>query len=451
MLYSLHKNITTSTGIEHSLTALRNIISQRIQLHLQDQYLPFHELVMQPFQSDGFKEKIMDVVPQLSNPHEWTILLLALVPHISPDFFESIMSEQLPAGGDFPLVGGVKATNQRSMLPTGETAQFIIAGTNVEERLQVQHYFSENHFFFRESILWLEPVKEGEPLMSGRIILAQDMVDKLLLGKTSTPRFGLDFPAKRIHTFMNWSDLVLPNRTAQQVEDIIIWLKHHHLIAEDENLKRKIKPGYRVLFYGPSGTGKTLTASLIGKEFQKEVYRIDLSQVVSKYIGETEKNLENVFRRAESKDWILFFDEADALFGKRTNVQSSHDKYANQEISYLLQRVEDYPGLMILASNFRHNLDDAFVRRFHAVIHFPLPNTEERHLLWKKSLPQSLPLHTAVDLYAVAEKYELTGASIINAVQFAVLQCFARNSKELQHADLMDGIRKELMKEEKSA
>jgi hypothetical protein len=447
----LHKNLTSAAEIEASLAHLRRIIGHRMQLHANEQNLSTGQWLQQLYDGDLLNHHISNHFPQLLHPQEWVILMLSLAPHISPHFYESIIAEFIPAGGDFPLVGGVKATNQRSMLPTGETAQFIIAGTNVEERLQVQHYFSENHFFFRESILWLEPVKEGEPLMSGRIILAQDMVDKLLLGKTSTPRFGLDFPAKRIHTFMNWSDLVLPNRTAQQVEDIIIWLKHHHLIAEDENLKRKIKPGYRVLFYGPSGTGKTLTASLIGKEFQKEVYRIDLSQVVSKYIGETEKNLENVFRRAESKDWILFFDEADALFGKRTNVQSSHDKYANQEISYLLQRVEDYPGLMILASNFRHNLDDAFVRRFHAVIHFPLPNTEERHLLWKKSLPQSLPLHTAVDLYAVAEKYELTGASIINAVQFAVLQCFARNSKELQHADLMDGIRKELMKEEKSA
>jgi SpoVK/Ycf46/Vps4 family AAA+-type ATPase len=315
----------------------------------------------------------------------------------------------------------------------------------------VQFYFSEDHFFFRESILWLEPVKEGEPVMSGRIILAQDVVDKILLGRESAPRFGVDFPAKRITTQMNWNDLVLPNKTSQQVTDIVTWLKHHHKISADENLKRKIKPGYRVLFYGPSGTGKTLTAGLIGKQFEKEVYRIDLSQVVSKYIGETEKNLESVFKRAESKDWILFFDEADALFGKRTNVQSSHDKYANQEISYLLQRVEDYPGLMILASNFRHNLDDAFVRRFHAVIHFPIPNAQERYVLWQKSLPDSLTSNSSVDLYQLADKYELTGASILNAVQFAVLQCYARNTTELQQADLLDGIRKELMKEEKSA
>ncbi len=450
MLYSLHKNIHTST-LDVALADLNLIISQRLQTHFHQQQLQLQQWLKERFNGELYKQEIGKHIPQINNTDEWIILLLALVPHVSPDFFESIIQEQLPGGGDFSLFGGVRATNHRSMLPTGETAQFILAGSNIEDRLHVQRYFSEDHFFFRESILWLEPVKEGEPVMSGRIILAQDVVDKILLGKESAPRFGIDFPAKRISTQMNWNDLVLPNKTAQQVTDIITWLKHHHKLAADENLKRKIKPGYRVLFYGPSGTGKTLTAGLIGKEFNKEVYRIDLSQVVSKYIGETEKNLETVFKRAESKDWVLFFDEADALFGKRTNVQSSHDKYANQEISYLLQRVEDYPGLMILASNFRHNLDDAFVRRFHAVIHFPVPNSNERFVLWQKSLPESLTLDATVDLQQLAAKYELTGASILNAVQFAVLQCYARNSTELQQTDLLDGIRKELMKEEKSA
>lgn len=451
MLYTLHKNIAPSSAVESALADLRRIIAHRIQSHFSEQHLPFNNWLKQEFNGSMIKADIAQNIPQLSHPNEWIILMLALVPHISPDFFESIIAEQMPAGGDFPLFGGIKATNQRSMLPTGETVQFILAGTTVDERLNVQQFFSEEHFFFRENILWLEPVKEGEPVMSGRIIVAQDVVDKILLGRESVPRFGIDFPAKKIVTLMNWNDLVLPNRTAQQINDIVVWLKHHHLIADDENLKRKVKPGYRVLFYGPSGTGKTLTAALIGNEFKKDVYRIDLSQVVSKYIGETEKNLENVFRRAESKDWILFFDEADALFGKRTNVQSSHDKYANQEISYLLQRVEDYPGLMILASNFRHNLDDAFVRRFHAVIHFPLPNAQERCELWQKSLPHRMQLHQSVDILQLADKYELTGASIINAVQFAVLQCFARNDQQLHQTDLLDGIRKELMKEEKSA
>jgi SpoVK/Ycf46/Vps4 family AAA+-type ATPase len=221
-------------------------------------------------------------------------------------------------------------------------------------------------------------------------------------------------------------------------------------VQEDKNLGRKIKPGYRVLFYGPSGTGKTLTTALLGKQFGKDVYRIDLSQIVSKFIGETEKNLESVFRKAETKEWILFFDEADALFGKRTNVSSAHDKYANQEVSYLLQRVEDYPGLLILASNFKSNLDDAFLRRFHSLVHFPMPVAGERLLLWKKSMPDNLASDDSVNLELLARQYEMSGASILNAVHFATLQCYARNEAMIYQSDLLEGIKKEFFKEEKS-
>ncbi|MCK7559689.1 ATP-binding protein [Chitinophaga sedimenti] len=228
------------------------------------------------------------------------------------------------------------------------------------------------------------------------------------------------------------------------------WLQFQHQFKTDANLGRKIKPGYRALFYGPSGTGKTLTATLLGQQFQQEVYRIDLSQVVSKYIGETEKNPEKVFARAETKNWILFFDEADALFGKRTNVQSAHDRFANQEVSYLLQRVEDYPGLLILASNFKNNLDDAFLRRFHAIIHFPLPNEEERRQLWEKSLPASLQPSADIDLRQLAGRFELTGAAILNVMQHASLRAFSRADGQLQLNDVLEGVRKELGKEEKS-
>ncbi len=183
---------------------------------------------------------------------------------------------------------------------------------------------------------------------------------------------------------MRWEDLVLHQSTTAQVDDIRKWLEHGRTLESDPVLAKKIKKGYRVLFYGPPGTGKTLTASLLGSQFNKDVYRIDLSQVVSKYIGETEKNMEKVFPQAENKDWILFFDEADALFGKRSNVSSAHDKYANQEVSYLLQRVEDYAGLIILASNFKNNIDQAFIRRFNGIVHFPMPDAEERLSIWQK-------------------------------------------------------------------
>jgi SpoVK/Ycf46/Vps4 family AAA+-type ATPase len=214
-------------------------------------------------------------------------------------------------------------------------------------------------------------------------------------------------------------------------------------------MSKKIKPGFRALFYGPPGTGKTLTATLLGKHFNKEVYRIDLSQVVSKYIGETEKNLEKVFTKAEHKDWILFFDEADALFGKRSNVQNAHDKYANQEVSYLLQRVEDFPGIVILASNFKSNLDAAFIRRFNAIIHFPMPEVAERVQIWKCSLPSKATLAEDVDINAIARKFELSGSAIVSAIHYASLQTISKNSTVISKDDIFEGIKKEYQKEER--
>jgi hypothetical protein len=381
---------------------------------------------------------------------EATVLLLSLMPSILPAFYDKIIQQYLPAGGDFSDFGGARTGNHRGLIPTGETIQFILAGNDIDNRLQLQQLFAEDHFFFRSGILWLDPVKEGEPQMSGKVILAREWVDKMLFDKETSPRFGLDFPAKKIATTMHWDDVVLNWQTQKQITDLSMWLEYNGYVEKDTNLGRKIKPGYRVLFYGPSGTGKTLTAALLGKQFNKEVYRVDLSQIVSKFIGETEKNLETVFKKAENKDWILFFDEADALFGKRTNVSSAHDKYANQEVSYLLQRVEDYPGMLILATNFKSNLDDAFLRRFHALVHFPMPVMAERLMIWQKSMPANLLHHSSVSLEELARKYDMTGASILNAVHYAALQCFARSDSHIHQADLLDGIRKEYFKEEKS-
>lgn len=208
-----------------------------------------------------------------------------------------------------------------------------------------------------------------------------------------------------------------------------------------------IKPGYKALFHGPPGTGKTLTAALLGKQYNLDVYRVDLSMVISKYIGETEKNLEKVFRKAENKNWILFFDEADALFGKRTNISDAHDKYANQEISYLLQRLEEYPGLVILASNMRSNMDEGFTRRLQSIIHFQKPQYKERVRLWSNSFSDQCVPPAKNELERIAQQYELSGGSIINVVQYASLMALNRSENKIAADDLLQGIKKEYHKE----
>ncbi len=380
---------------------------------------------------------------------EYILLLLALAPHLQPNFFTQLISEHLPQGGDFPEFGGVKAANHRGILPTGETAQFVLAGDDLERRLEVQQLLSSEHWLYQKRILWLEPVREGEPAMSGRLVLDSEVVELLTTGTVSKPKFSSDFPAEYLHTDMVWSDLVLNPNTLSQIREIENWIKWNDELMNGLGMGRKVKPGYRAMFYGPPGTGKTLTATLLGKSTGKDVFRIDLSQVISKYIGETEKNLSKLFDKAEYKNWILFFDEADALFGKRTNVRDAHDKYANQEVAYLLQRVEGYNGLVILATNQRANVDEAFTRRFQTMVHFPLPRPEERFEIWNKSFPDKIEIAADVDLRQVAARYELTGAGILNVVHYCAIEALADESRRINRERLEAAILREFVKEGK--
>ncbi len=380
---------------------------------------------------------------------ELLVLLMALMPHIRPDFFDESVQKLLPVSGDFPEFGGARGKNFRGFLPTAETALFLLTGNNLEKRLMYQCIFDNDHLFSRQNVLWLEDVPAGEPRMSGRIILSPEYIELFTTGKVAHPKLSLDFPAQHLTTQMEWSDLVLSESTRQQIYELENWVKYHHTLMKDWGMNKKLKPGYRALFYGPPGTGKTLTASLLGKYTGLDVFKIDLSMVVSKFIGETEKNLSQLFNRAENKNWILFFDEADALFSKRTNVRDAHDKYANQEAAYLLQRIETFDGLVILATNFKNNIDDAFIRRFHTVIHFPPPTAAERLQIWKKGIPTNATLSNDVDLSSIAKKYELTGSSIMNVIHFACLQTLSQQSNEITNETLLSGIRKEYLKEGK--
>ena len=380
------------------------------------------------------------------NPSEQLLLLIAIAPHLQPDFFDQWITAQLPQAGDYPQIGGWRGTTHRGFLPTGETGLFLLGGIELAERFSYYKLFSEEHLFAQQGMLYLHPVPTGEPRMSGKLIMAQDSVDWFTQGQFSHPQFSINFPAQRLTTEMDWDDLVLNNQTQEQIHDLKAWIDHRATILDEWDMKKKLKLGYRVLFHGPPGTGKTLTASLLGKYTGKDVYKIDLSMVVSKFIGETEKNLANLFSRSESKGWILFFDEADALFGKRTNVRDAHDKYANQEVSYLLQRVENYDGLVILSSNLKSNIDDAFIRRFQAIVNFPMPNSKERLRLWKMAIPSQLNLDPSVNLTQLSTQYELSGADIINIVQYCCLQLLKQGQQKLNHKTMIAAIKREFSK-----
>jgi len=388
-------------------------------------------------------------LPRQLTKEEHLILLLALAPHILPNFLIETVSDSFPAGSEFPIFGGIKGKNHRGILPTGETVLFLFGGNNIEKRLQSLSYFSEEHLFSQYHIITLANTPGKEPKSSGVLTLADEVFQILTTGAVTPPKMSVSFPAKKLETQLTWNDLILEQNTLEDIQELESWLKHKDTILKDWGLANRIKPGYRVLFSGPPGTGKTLTATLLGKYTNRPVYRVDLSTIVSKYIGETEKNLANLFDTAANKDWILFFDEADAIFGKRTQVRDAHDKYANQEVSYLLQRVEDHSGLVILATNLKGNIDEAFTRRFQSICQFKKPGVTERLQLWKTNLPKKLPLASTVDLHTVAENYELTGANIVNIVQYCCLQVLKEKKTELDSSIILRGIKKEFKKENK--
>lgn len=381
---------------------------------------------------------------------ERLLLVLTLIPHVRPDMLDLLFTRNKNFDRGFTQFGGWKGQSHGGFLPTCETAAFIIAGADLERRFTLSRFLEGDSYLIEQGVISIEHKSPGEPFMSGALRMSTEYLNRLTSGVQHKPDYSINFPAKLITSKLSWDDLVLPVEVMIEIENIITWIKHSRTIMKDWGLERVIKPGYRSLFYGPPGTGKTLTASLIGATVGADVYRIDLSMVVSKYIGETEKNLANVFDQAQSKNWILFFDEADALFGKRTQANSSNDRYANQEISYLLQRVEDFPGVVILASNIKANIDEAFSRRFQSMVYFPMPDTEHRLELWKRILGNVNNLSLDISLENLAELYELSGGAITNVVRYGAINTLQMNRSELLEEDLLEGVTKELRKEGKT-
>lgn len=374
---------------------------------------------------------------------ERVVVMLALMPHTSPQSLDIFFVQNKNFDRQYTEFGGWKGLSHGGFLPTGETASFILAGEDLERKKEVIRMFQKDHWFYAQNILRLEGAGEGEPFLSGQLRPSEEFLSHVLLDREYKPDYNISFPAKRITTPLEWEDMILDYATLEALEEINTWIRHQHTIMEDWGLKRFLKPGYRALFYGPPGTGKTLAATLLGKKNDMDVYRVDLSMIVSKYIGETEKNLAKVFDMAENRNWILFFDEADALFGKRTSTNTSNDRHANQEVAYLLQRIEDFPGTVILATNLKSNIDEAFSRRFQSIIYFPMPDEELRAALWRSMLPKEWLGDDAEELIATAAQTELSGGSIANVVRRCAVTLIKAQKQMLNPVLLCDSIHRE--------
>lgn len=257
--------------------------------------------------------------------------------------------------------------------------------------------------------------------------------------------------ATAIQPRYEWDDIVLPDEKKQQLQHIAERVRHRGTVHRDWGFAEKLSrgKGLNVLFTGASGTGKTMAAEVLAKDLSLVLYQIDLSTVVSKYIGETEKHLSAIFREAEMSQNLLFFDEADSLFGKRTEVSDAHDHYANLEVNYLLQRIEQYEGLVVLSTNLQRNMDEAFLRRMHDVVDFPTPDERQREQIWRRHIPQAAPLDGDVDFGFLARQFKLTGGVIKNAVMTAAFLGASQAKKTIGMAEMIRAVRMELQKQGK--
>lgn len=438
------------------LAWLKNIIDMRVRQLREGQYDTIEELSQTPPLYRDYQGK-EDACPY----HNWLAinqvslaeriaLNLALSSQLAPQILDNLLIKNLYTEQLYSELGIIFDVNSKQPQPTWQTVAYLLDQDDLQNRLQLLQFINPQARLYQQDILEWQDHRINK-VYDVPLVLHQRAIQDWIYPASAPTLSDQGFPAQKIATELEWDDLVLDDAVKHQLKNIIYWLRWGSLLNEDIDLKKISRPGYRTLFYGPPGTGKTLTASLIGKLARRVVYRIDLSLIVSKWVGETEKNLARIFDQAENQNWILFFDEADALFSKRTEGGGVQERYANQEVSYLLQRIEDYDGLIILASNLKDNIDPAFIRRLQSMIYFPRPNESARLAIWRNSLPQGIPLDNKLDIASLARHYDLSGGEIVNIIREASLYALAMGQEqskdlEISRQNLFEAVRREKLK-----
>jgi DNA polymerase III delta prime subunit len=435
---------TNGAVIEAEIAWFRETVDLRLDLHAREAdgdllaSVPVPDLgdLPVPF-AEGVREAGLA-------PAERLVLMLALLPHLRPQTLDHFLIQNDASKRRFTEFGGAEGGTQHGFRPTRETALFLLAGENMDRRFAAMQLFApEAPLQARRILETSEEIGEAGPWAP--LTVSQRWIARLTTGTAAAPRFGPLFPAQLLETPYALKDVVVGQAVREELDDLLAWVRNEKLLMEDWGLRKHLKPGYRALFHGPPGTGKTMTVAVLGKELGLPVYRVDLSRVVSKWVGETEKNLGALFDQAADGDMLLFFDEADALFGRRGDTQSANDRHANQQIAYLLQRIEDCPGVVILASNLKANIDAAFARRFQAMVYFPMPDTAARLRLWQMAFADPrAKLAAGVSLEGLARRYELSGGEMINVLRRLSVHALIDDSGYVPETRIAEAIAREL-------
>lgn len=438
-------DINSIRYLEREMVWLRQCIEWRITLCLGRDEGPAEELpAPPPVKQDGTAFSEFIIKHNLS-AHERLVMALAMANRIKPNLLNRLADDPVI----FRAFKACRSERANSVVPTAETALYIIAGDDdTILRMQCQSIFEAEHLFYKQSVISLSEGGTGDSPFNGPLAISSSFYDLFTRNTYRRPRFSNEFPAHLLTTNLEWDDMLLMPFTQSRLEETKAYLQHFDTLINDWDMGKHSKPGCRILFYGDSGTGKTLAATLLGKHLNRDVYRVDISAVTSKYIGETSKRLESLFNIAESKGWIIFIDEGDALLGQRSAADSSHPNthYANQDTAFLLQRIENYDGIIIVATNLRNNIDRAFARRFQTMVRFQFPDHNIQYKLWMDNLPGKCPLAPGIDLMSIIQKYPLSPAAIINVIFRVSVLALQKGASTISAEDLMMCIKDEQVK-----
>lgn len=428
--------------LERDLDWLSTVIDRRIKSHFNGD-IPFRIAELPPpdlAESDSPWAAFL--VENEVGPALRIIFALALVPHLRPQLLDVLWLRHEVTQRGFTEFGGAAAPSGGAFLPTGQTAAFLLAGDDLAARFEVMRLIDEEALLGRGGVVRFTGIEDGGSWLFCPLAIDPDWLRRFTTGGGGEVIFAGDLPVRRLATELEWKDLILPAPVLADVEDIARW------VDRDANAPERRGRGYTALFHGPPGSGKRLAAALLGRRAGVPVLRVDLSQVLSKYVGETEKNIARLFERAARRRAFLFFEDGEGLFGRiGANPDENTAAPAPLDAGLLLAHLDQFEGLAILSTWSRDRADTALLRRLDAVIHFAPPRADERLRLWQAAVPANSRLESTIDLRRIAERHELGGAAIHRIVRQSLLRAIERGEETILGADLEDGIRKEYVKE----
>jgi hypothetical protein len=369
---------------------------------------------------------------------ERVLFMLALAPHIKPDLLDCLILDEQVQYPTYAVIGGRRGISHNGFLPTMQTALFLIAGHNLSARHTVSELFNADSKLMRSGLVIIDPPSEREPVLNAPLSVASAIIAFVMTGQSVTRPFSSEFPATVLKTELEWKDIVLHKSTEKQLDVIRQQLDGGH-----SELQLMQPAAYFAFFSGESGTGKTFAASLLGKHYQRPVFRIDCALLLSAHIAEMERKLNEIMRTASYESAVLFFMRSEVFFRKDTGPGG---RMLMRDAVFLLSRLQTFSGVVIFSASEYKTMSDDFMSMQQVVVHFPMPDVQQRIRLWNNSIPEGVMPDDEVDLRKFAEHFEINGATIAAASRFALQQARQRKDHVLHLADFQLGLQNEYLK-----